>query len=284
MRNVQHEKGQVAASVRRWYDEHGWQRDGATGLFRDTATFSGSGSGSSGAARYEAQSYKDQDRLFGAGRYFMDAASGAVVHAEYVPWSREFSKRICIDISMVALREARVRLEQHGAYVQADIARLPLKDGVVDGGLSAYTIQHVAADEQLAALREIARVLAPGATFCIITGIEPALRAWIYKLLRPFLKKMTYKSKLKVRELYYYPRTPSWWKNVGKEMGLEVDVKTLRLLRPNEYRLIFGGKEWPIRLLRRAESTFPRGTLFFAETAIVMLTKSNCASTSEAEM
>ncbi|MCB1993159.1 MAG: class I SAM-dependent methyltransferase, partial [Geminicoccaceae bacterium] len=185
----------VAASVRRWYDEHGWQRDAGSGLFRDTATFSGAGSsGSPGAAHYEARSYQDLDGTFGAGRYFIDAASGALAHSEYIPWSSEFSARICIDISGVALREARQRLGDHGLYIQANLAQLPLGDNSIDGGVSAYTIQHIAADEQALAVQELARVLATGHYLYILTGVEPTLRHWAYRLLRPVLRGSTYKG------------------------------------------------------------------------------------------
>lgn len=263
----------MAGSVRRWYDEHGWQRDAGTGLYHDTATFSGAGTGSAGAALYEAQSYKDLNHFFGAGCHFLDAASGPIAHAEYLPWSSGYERRICIDISVVALREARTRAGTHGVYINGDLTRLPLRDGSIDGGVSAYTIQHIDAEQQLAALRELTRVLAPGRSFCIITGIEPPLRRWAFAMLRPLLRNLTYKHKQRVQALYYYARTPKWWRSTLDGLGVQVEMRTLRILRMNEYKLLFGDSIRHVRWLRFVERKCPRLSLMLAESAVVLVTK-----------
>jgi SAM-dependent methyltransferase len=266
-------KDTVGGSVRRWYDEHGWQRDGRTGLYNDTATFSGAGSGSAGAALYEAQSYRDLNDGFGTGRYFLDAASGPIAHAEYLPWSAGYKNRICMDLSIVALREARARVGPHGIVINGDLTRLPLRDDSIDGGVSAYTIQHIDAEHQLTALRELIRVLAPGRSFCILTGIEPPLRRWAFVMLRPLLRKLTYKHKPRVERLYYHARTPAWWRSTLQGLGLHVELRTLRLLRMNEYKLLFGNSIRPVAWLRRMERACPRLSLALAESAVVLVTK-----------
>lgn len=266
-------KDAVGDSVRHWYDEHGWQRDVGTGLYNDTATFSGAGTGSAGAALYEAQSYRDLNDGFGTGRHFLDAASGPIAHAEYVPWSAGYTNRICMDLSIVALREARARVGAHGIFINGDLTGLPLRDDSIDGGVSAYTIQHIDAEHQLAALRELIRVLAPGRSFCIITGIEPPLRRWAFVMLRPLLRKLTYKHKLRVEGLYYHAQTPAWWRATLQGLGVQVELRTLRMLRMNEYRLLFGDSIRPVAWLRRAERACPRLTLALAESAVVLVTK-----------
>lgn len=261
----------VAASVRRWYDQHGWRRDDATGLYRDTATFSGAGSRSVGAAYYEATSYERLNNRFTGGRYFLDAACGALAHREYLPWSAAFDARLCVDISSLALDEARSKLGSHGLFVQANIAELPLADGSIDGGLSAYTVQHVAADDQVPVLREFVRVLSPGATFVIISGVEPAIRSFFYRAFRGLFRRFTYKNKAQVTELYYFPRSPEWWQARFAELGIAAEVQTMRLLRPNEYRLLFGGAIWPAKMLHAIERRFPRATLSLAASAVITL-------------
>lgn len=263
----------MAGSVRRWYDEHGWQRDAGTGLYHDTATFSGAGTGSAGAALYEAQSYKDLNDFFGAGRLFLDAASGPIAHAEYLPWSAGYTNRVCLDLSVVALREARTRTGTHGLYINGDLTRLPLRDDSIDGGVSAYTIQHIDAEQQLAALQELIRVLAPGHGFCIITGIEPPLRRWAFALLRPLLRNLTYKHKQRVDALYYHARTPDWWRSTLEGLGVQVEMRTLRILRMNEYKLLFGDSVRHVRWLRFLETKCPRLFLVLAESAVVLVTK-----------
>ncbi|MEZ5861310.1 MAG: class I SAM-dependent methyltransferase [Geminicoccaceae bacterium] len=273
MRDDVRPKDAVGDSVRHWYDEHGWQRDAGTGLYNDTATFSGAGTGSAGAALYEAQSYRDLNGGFGTGRLFLDAASGPIAHAEYVPWSAGYKHRVCIDLSIVALREARARVGAHGIFINGDLTALPLRDGSIDGGVSAYTIQHIDSRQQLAALRELVRVLAPGGSFCIITGIEPPLRRWAFTLLRPLLRKHTYKHKQRVEALYYHAQTPAWWRSTLQGLGVQGELHTLRMLRMNEYKLLFGDSIRPVHWLRRIERACPRLTLALAESAVVLVTK-----------
>lgn len=263
----------VAASVRRWYDEHGWRRDEATGLYRDTATFSGAGSCSAGAAYYEARSYERLNDRFPGGRYFLDAACGALAHREYLPWSSKYAARICVDISSLALSEARAKLGPHGCYVQANIVELPLADSSISGGLSAYTVQHVNADDQLPVLREFVRVLSPGSTFVIISGVEPVIRSFFYRTFRGLLRQFTYKSKSQVTDLYYFPRSPEWWHTQFSDIGVAAEVQIMRLLRPNEYRLLFGSAIWPAKVLHAIEKRFPKATLPLAATAVITLRK-----------
>lgn len=263
----------VAASVRRWYDQHGWRRDEGSGLYRDTATFSGAGSRSAGAAYYEARSYERLNGRFTSGRYFLDAACGALAHREYLPWSANFDARICVDISSLALNEARAKLGSHGFYVQANVAELPLADSTIDGGLSAYTVQHVNADDQLPVLREFIRVLSPAATFVIISGVEPAIRSFFYRVFRRLLRGLTYKNKSQVSDLYYFPRSPKWWRASLAEIGIAAEVQTMRLLRPNEYRLLFGSAIWPARILHVIEERYPKATLLLAASAVITLRK-----------
>ena len=48
------------------------------------------------------------------GRYLLDAGSGPVQYPEYQTYSQGYQRRVCADISHVALKEARKRLGDHG--------------------------------------------------------------------------------------------------------------------------------------------------------------------------
>ena len=60
------------------------------------------------------------------------------------------------------------------APVAADAQQLPLRDGSMDGATVAFGIRNVASLD--AALREVHRVLAPGATFVILEFTTPRSR------------------------------------------------------------------------------------------------------------
>ncbi len=126
---------EVKEEVRQFYDEVGWQLVGAD-VYQN--------------ARYEdlrpvSRQYIHDCHLRVArhlrpqGRYLLDAGSGPVQYPEYLEYSRQYQYRVCADISITALKEARRRLGEHGLYLVADIANLPLKPQAFRGrSLAAY--------------------------------------------------------------------------------------------------------------------------------------------------
>jgi ubiquinone/menaquinone biosynthesis C-methylase UbiE len=67
-----------------------------------------------------------------------------------------------MDISIVALKEARKRVGEHGFYVVADITHFPFKSDVFDGISALHTIHHVPMDDKILAYGELYRTLKPG--------------------------------------------------------------------------------------------------------------------------
>ncbi len=86
------------------------------------------------------------------------------------PIQMGYQARVCMDISIVALQEARKRLGEKGRYVVADIAHLPFKSDVFDGIVSLHTIHHVPMEDKLPAYQELFRTLQPGKTMTIVNG------------------------------------------------------------------------------------------------------------------
>jgi SAM-dependent methyltransferase len=104
------------------------------------------------------------------GRYLLDAGSGPVQYPEYLEYSRSYAYRVCADISITALKEARKRVGEQGLFVVADIANLPFKPGAFDGVVTLHTIHHLPEAEHLNAFDELFRVLAPGSTAVVVNG------------------------------------------------------------------------------------------------------------------
>jgi ubiquinone/menaquinone biosynthesis C-methylase UbiE/uncharacterized protein YbaR (Trm112 family) len=151
--------------VKDWYDQFGWQT-GETGLCLDAVAF--------GDLRPVSKEYRHKTQLRPlkylqqGGKYILDVASGGIPQPEYIQYSEAFEKRICIDLSFVALQQARKKLGSRGIYILGDITNLPLREDVCDAVMSLHTIYHVPADEQSSALRELYRVLKPGGTALVI--------------------------------------------------------------------------------------------------------------------
>ncbi|MEW5870886.1 MAG: class I SAM-dependent methyltransferase [Chloroflexota bacterium] len=148
----------IKHDVRQFYDQVGWQLVGED-VYQN--------------ARYEdlrpvAREYIHKCHLRLArhiqpqGRFFLDAGSGPVQYPEYLEYSRGYQYRLCADISITALQEARKRVGAQGLFVVADIANLPFAPESFDGAVSLHTIHHLPEEEHLRAYQEIYRVLAPG--------------------------------------------------------------------------------------------------------------------------
>jgi ubiquinone/menaquinone biosynthesis C-methylase UbiE len=104
------------------------------------------------------------------GQFLLDAGSGPVQYPEYLTYSQSYQARVCMDISIVALREARKRLGEHGLYVVADIVHLPFKSELFDGIVSLHTIHHVPMEEKLMSYEELHRTLKSGKRMVIVNG------------------------------------------------------------------------------------------------------------------
>ncbi|HEY0680523.1 MAG TPA: class I SAM-dependent methyltransferase, partial [Chitinophagaceae bacterium] len=97
-----------------------------------------------------------------SGTYLLDAGSGALQFSDYLQYSENYKYRICVDFSFTALKECKKKLGDKALCVLADIAHLPIRDGVVDSFVSLNTVYHIPKDEQVIAIEELYRSLADG--------------------------------------------------------------------------------------------------------------------------
>lgn len=156
----------VKQRVRQFYDRVGWQTV-ADGTYQN--------------ARYEdlrpvSSEYirrchlRVKRFLKPSGRFLLDAGSGPVQYAEYLTYSEGYARRVCVDISIVALQEARQRIGDHGLFVVADVANLPFKAEPFEGIVSLHTLHHLPLEEQEKAYEELYRVLKPGCSAAVVNG------------------------------------------------------------------------------------------------------------------
>jgi ubiquinone/menaquinone biosynthesis C-methylase UbiE len=157
---------QIKQQVREFYDQVGWHEI-SDGLYQN--------------ARYEdlrpvSKEYihrchlRVKDHLPSQGRYLLDAGSGPIQYPEYLEYSRGYTFRVCADISIQALLEARRRIGDHGLFVVADIANLPFAPEVFDGLVSLHTIHHLPIEQHVKAYQELYRVLISGRTGVVVNG------------------------------------------------------------------------------------------------------------------
>jgi len=156
----------VKDQVRQFYDKVGWQMVGE-GVYQN--------------ARYEdlrpvSHEYiskchlRVNKHLKNNGEYLLDAGSGPIQYPEYLSYSENYHYRVCLDISVVALKEARKRIGEKGLYVVADVANLPFAANVFDGLVSLHTLHHLPINQQKQSFLEFFRVLMPASSAVVVNG------------------------------------------------------------------------------------------------------------------
>ena len=152
-------------AVMDFYDEIGWKKT-ASGAFHDADINEDFRAGS---RRYIRDCHlRVNVHLPPRGRYILDIASGPIQYDEYLTYSENFDRRICCDVSFVALRAAAGRIGAKGIFIQCDITNIPLRDEAVDAFVCLHTIYHVPAERQLAAFRELERVTRRGGSGVVV--------------------------------------------------------------------------------------------------------------------
>ena len=288
---------EIKQEVRKFYDQVGWQ------MVSDEVYQN---------ARYEdlrpvSREYihrchlRVSRHLNPSGELLLDAGSGPIQYPEYLEYSKEYRYRVCADISITALREARKRIADHGMYVVCDIANLPFRKGAFGGIVSLHTIHHLPEGEHLQAYQELYRVLEPESSAVVVNGwpssslmnlADPLIRT--SNRVRGLIRRLSGNQRPSPPGGNEKPQTPAadqkdrnqkgtfterhdvdWLKEqVGASMPVNilvwrsVSVRFLRsLIHPH-----VGGRYW-LRLLFWLEERFPH---FFGEQGqypLVILTK-----------
>jgi len=255
--------------VREFYDEIGWQQED-DGLYQN--------------ARYEdlrpvSAEYIHKTRLrvngglLPTGRFLLDAGSGPVQYDDYLSYSKGYQKRVCLDISIQALHQARERIGAHGLFVVGDLANLPFKPDAFGGVVSMHAIHHLPVEEHPRAFAELYRVLAPGRTAAIVNGWHEPLLSRMAEPLIGLMRWLSGKAAKKKKNwsaeddpagTFVEKLTPAWLKSeIGSRMPLEIRPwrsMSTRLLRWFVHPRL-GGKLF-LRFVFRLESLFPK---FFGE-------------------
>jgi ubiquinone/menaquinone biosynthesis C-methylase UbiE len=216
----------VGNTVRTFYDEVGWETDG--GITEDAKRFED--------LRECARDYVSKCRLRvlrhipPGGLNILDVASGPIQFKEYLEYSKNFSKRYCVDLSSKALSAAKEKIGDHGVFLHGDLLDLHLDENFFDCSISLHTIYHIDKDVQEQAVRKLVRVTRPGHPVVIVYSNPNTLFRRIY---RPFLFARTIQRKLKALlqkqteatgpKLYFHPHPLEWWNRFS-------DIADVRIL------------------------------------------------------
>ena len=216
--------------VKDFYDNTGWFADddghyGDAIIFEDLRPF---------AQEYIKRCHDRVNRFLPpSGTYMLDAASGALQSPDYLQYSAGYQYRVCVDFSRRALLECKKKLGAKALCIQADMTKMPFKDGVMDGFVSLNTIYHIPKDEQVTAIKELYRVLKQGGKGVVVYEWFKH-SPWMNIALLPFrgfvfIKNRIMDSMARLagkkdagRRLYYYAHSPAYFKKQLPPYSLKV--------------------------------------------------------------
>jgi ubiquinone/menaquinone biosynthesis C-methylase UbiE len=286
---------EIKQQVQDFYDQVGWQ-EVSDGVYQN--------------ARYEdlrdvSREYihrchlRVANHLNPSGRYFLDAGSGPIQYPEYLVYSKGYDYRVCADISLQALLEARKRIGNHGLFVVSDVAALPFASNTFDGVVSLHTIHHLQIDEHPIAYKELYRVVKGGCMVVVVNGWHKPLLGEILKRLRKFTLRIqgivlhrilrrkpkaaivnsvgSMQPRNEVKSTFVQKNRPDWFKNEISSQ-IPVEIKVWRSISVKDMRTFihpgWGGRGI-LRSLFWLEDRFPYWFGQNGQYPLVVISKSN---------
>ena len=266
----------VKENVRQFYDQVGWQV-ASDGNYQN--------------ARYEdlrpvAREYihrchmRVKKHLTPVGKFLLDVGSGPIQYPEYLTYSEGFTYRVCLDISSVALQEARKRIGDRGLFVVGDAANLPFCKDIFDGVVSLHTLHHLPSADQEKGYQEIYRTLKPGNQAVVVNGWtdSPLVRSfnWLILLMEWAGRQYGNLRGRKIEKVVipatitskkespptgtYIQKLDADWLKKALSRKMEIEILIWRSINVRFLRAVFhditGGRFW-LRLLFRLEEMFP---------------------------
>jgi ubiquinone/menaquinone biosynthesis C-methylase UbiE len=226
------------------------------------------------------QFYPDQ------GEYLLDIASGPIGLQEYMSLSDGYDYRICVDISINALIQAKINIEKagkKGIFICGDITNIPIQDNSVDTVLSQHTLYHIPKNDQKTAVEEMYRVSKPNSKIVIIYSWF--YHSWfmnlslnfvqIYRILRHFAGKIYVRLVKSKPRLYFYPHSPRWFR---KTFAFSKNIEFYCWRSTNKYFLDLYIHKWffgekILDQLSRTEDKHSKFMSTFGEYSAIVITK-----------
>lgn len=239
------------------------------------------------SSKYIKNSFTRASRFYpNHGDYLLDVASGPIGLPEYMSLSDGYNYRICVDLSINALIQAKINIDKSGKkgiFICGDITNIPLQDNSVDTVLSQHTLYHIPKNDQKIAVNEMYRVAKPGSKIVIIYSwfyyswfMNISLNLiQIYRILRHFAGKIYVRLVKSKPRLYFYPHSPGWFR---KSFNFSKDIEFYCWRSTNKYFLdlyihkgFFGEKI--LNRLIRMEDKYSKFMSKFGEYPAIVITK-----------
>ncbi len=239
------------------------------------------------SSKYLKKSFSKASDFYPAeGKYLLDIASGPIGLTEYMELSASYEYRVCVDISINALIQAKINMDKagkKGIYICGDITNIPLQPDCMDTVLSQHTLYHIPKKDQLTAVNELYRVAKPGSKIVIIYSWF--YHSWfmnislniiqLYRIIRHFAGKLYVRMTNSKPRLYFYPHPPSWFR---KSFEFSKDIEFYCWRSTNKYFLNLYIHKWLfgeaiLNKLIALENKYSKFMSTFGEYPAIVITK-----------
>jgi ubiquinone/menaquinone biosynthesis C-methylase UbiE/uncharacterized protein YbaR (Trm112 family) len=222
------------------------------------------------------------------GKYLLDIASGPIGLPQYMDLSKGYEYRICVDISINALIEAKLNMEkagQQGIFICGDITSIPIKDNICDTVLCQHTLYHIPKKEQFTAVNELYRVGIDNSKIVIIYNWF--MNSWfmnislhfiqLYRIIRHYAGKLYVRLTKSKPRLYFFTHTPKWFK---RSFPFSRDIEFYCWRSTNKYFLDLYIHKWFFgrAILKRLQEFEDKHSKFmgtFGDYPAIVITKKN---------
>ena len=234
---------------------------------------------------YISQSLLRAKKYLGSqGKYLLDIASGPIGSNEYLELSGNFDTRICIDISLNALRMARENMgSRKGIYICGDIKNIPLKTNICDSVLCQHTLFHIHKDEQRIALEELYRTVKENGKIVIVYSLfyrsifmnVTLFPIQVYRIIRHLAGKLYARLFKPKSHLYFYTHSLAWFKKWARD-DKKIEIFSWRSVNIYFLKLYIHkklGGAFILKHISTSEEKHPRLWSKIGEYPVIVVTK-----------
>ena len=199
----------------------------------------------------------------GKGVKLLDVGCGPIQYPEYQEYSKNFEKRICVDLSQAALDLAKARIGNHGEFIKGDYLVIPTPIfAPYDGAALINVLYHVDKEKQAELVRKILNDLNKKSKLVIVYSNPRTVSALLTRLsvfmLHFFKKIILGRRKVELDNPIYFYRHPNTFWTQFTDVAI-VEQKAWRTFSPSLEKIFFkrflGGKMLLKILFRLEQST-----------------------------